>query len=254
MNFPTMVACAVVGGAGIGFLIALLEWPTWTSYLFGGLWGFFVATQYGHAAAPYYRLRATTVHIAVGSGFVLEAPSKRKYLVTNWHVCNVGSWQGTMRGNFEDGRLIQGHITKNDPTVDLCASKVHRDLVGLKLSPLPLQRKEQVFTRGYPYGVLSQHAGVFTGANFWNYFFPIEEVGKCFKGSTEERDGSDRVVGCRARYHSNLTNLYSRPGSSGSPVVNTAGDLVGVMSSWDSDSDSGGMVRYEDVKEFIKDL
>jgi S1-C subfamily serine protease len=199
------------------------------------------------------KLRASTVHIAIGTGFILEAPSGKRYLISNEHVCMHGNWKGYLEANYEGGRLVVGKMVKRNLVYDLCASSVTGDYAGLKVSP-SIRRNEQVYTRGYPYGVLSETTGRFVGETTWTSDFAIEDIGECPAGTRRHRDGHGNIDACLVTFHSNVTDMYARPGSSGSPVVNSQGELVGVMSSWDSDRDAGGMVRLEDIKEFMKGL
>lgn len=199
------------------------------------------------------KLRETTVHIAIGSGSIVEGPSGRVYMLSNWHVCNSGSWAGKMRANFEGGELVEGKIVKKDAISDLCATRILKKRPALRVATTLVPR-QQLYTRGYPYGVLSETTGQYTGKNTWTYTYPIDVVGECPPGSRKLRDGMGHIVGCNIDYLDNLTNMYSRPGSSGSPVVDINGDLVGVISSWDEKHDAGGMVPIEALQEFMKDL
>lgn len=201
------------------------------------------------------KLKASTVHIAIGTGFVLKAKSGKLYMVTNWHVCNSGAWHNRMVGSLESGKVVEGPIVKSSPTKDLCAVALTRDLsgvVGMELAPL-LERGQSIYTRGYPFGVLSESQGHYVGIKKWVTMYPIEVVGKCFEGS-KEVTGEQNIVGCAVQYESNTTEMYVRPGSSGSPVANSRGQLVGVMSSWDSAENVGGMVRLQDLRDFTSSL
>ncbi len=198
-------------------------------------------------------LKAATARIENGTGFLLKT-EKGTWLVTNFHVCLHGSWQGVLTASLESGRVVRGHIVKKGMLPDLCAARIEdRDLQALKIAPrlLPL---EAIYTRGYPYGVLSQSGGHYRGAVKWRYTFTVDQIGECPKEGTKEYDPYGLYAGCSADFTDNLTTLYARPGSSGSPVVNSKGELVGVMSSWFGDQDSGGMVRLEDIQQFFKGL
>ncbi len=240
----------VLLGLSIGILGSALNWSYLRIIVVGGVAGFILGVA-AHAAPS--NLKDTTVHIAVGTGFIAQGKSGNTYLVTNWHVCNAGSWAGKMHGNFEGGEHVSGPIVKLSPLSDLCASKLTKRTKSLKIAS-SLAALEQVYTRGYPFGVLSETSGQFAGVTSWSFTYPIEEVGTCFKGSKPWIGGDGKLKGCTASYTDNMTNMYSRPGSSGSPVVNEAGELVGVMSSWDGNKDSGGMVTLEQVREFLNAL
>lgn len=198
-------------------------------------------------------LRDSAVHIPMGSGFLFKAKSGKHYLMTNWHVCDASSWHGKIHANFPSGEPVDGPIIKSSPTTDLCAALVHTTHEGLGLAK-KLYKNQEVYTRGFPERVLNESAGIFVEKLEWKYLFPIEDVGSCAEGFKPVRDGANKLTGCEVTYHDNVTTLYSRPGSSGSPVVNDAGELVGVLSSWHADIDAGGMVSLESLAKFTKDL
>lgn len=250
------VVCFVIG-IYTGYIGELRGWSKTRTCLTAGFLGGVVALLGQEVKASevdaYKRLSQSAVHISNGSGFIVRAPSGAKYLISNWHVCSSATVHKRLHANYQDGTSVEGPVVKLDPHVDLCAARVSKFHLGLTPAP-KLDPKEQVYTRGYPYGILSQTTGQYLGVSEWGYTYSIEEVGECFKGSIKAYDHADRLSGCHITYRVNLTNLYSRPGSSGSPVVNGAGDLVGVMSSWDSVKDEGGMVPLDQIKEFLGDL
>lgn len=215
---------------------------------------FFLFLLYTYAAEPaFQKLKETTVHVIVGSASIVEAPSGRHYMLTCGHVCNAAAWNGIMRANYDDGKLLYGRLVKLDMKMDLCVSEVERGLPALKVSH-ELKIGQTIYTRGYPQNILSENKGKYVGHQSWDYIYPIEEVGECFKGSDKVRNGNGNIQGCHIVYNDNVTTLYSRPGSSGSPVVNSEGELVGVVSSWLAEKDEAGIVRLEDIQEFLKGL
>ncbi len=245
----------------IGFVVSSIAtsrgWSAirtlFTSAVVGAVYSVIAVTLVYAAEVPFTKLKDTTLHIAIGSASIIEAPSGKHYMLTNWHVCNSGSWLGVMRGNAEGGKLYQGKITKVDPRYDLCAVRLQGPSPALRVAK-SLKPGQEIYTRGYPLGVLSEATGRFLNTETWEYSFPIEEVGECFKGSTPRRGAKGTVEECSIRYEDNMTNAYSRPGSSGSPVVDASGELVGVMSSWYAGKDLGGMVKLEAVQDFFRDL
>lgn len=199
------------------------------------------------------KLRISTVRLSNGSGSIVEGASGNHYLLTNFHVCTSSSYGGKVHANYPDGSLIGGKIFKESAPADLCAVKVTRAFPALKLSK-QLYPTTQLYTRGYPFGVLSETAGFMKSRMTWSYTYPLENLGTCPKGSKGELNVLGHLGGCTVSYTDNLTNMYSRPGSSGSPVVDSSGDIVGVMSSWFPDQDAGGMVTLETLSEFLNTL
>lgn len=253
------MSIALWGGFLVGLMFSYLgyirSWSFIKTVVLAELFGLLILlakAAFALEAVP-SNLKDTTVHISDGSGFTYKGRKGDEYLITNWHVCNAANWHGVMTGNFESGEILRGPIIKADGLADLCASKIKPGHKTLKMAKT-LVHGQSIFTRGYPYHILSESSGKYIGVEKWVFTYPIEEVGVCFSGSYPAFNGNGVVVGCTAPYVDNLTTLYSRPGSSGSPVVDSNGDLVGVMSSWMSDRDAGGMVKFEVVKEFLEGL
>jgi S1-C subfamily serine protease len=206
-------------------------------------------------SVAFQRLREAAIHIDIGSGSLVKAPSGKTYLLTNDHVCRFGKWKGEVLGRFPEGPSISGRIVKSDNTKDLCAVTVSPNDKALKIGST-LRSGQEVYTRGFPHGILTESEGKVGHADNWYYDYPIGEIGECPAEYKQVRDPYQGfLIACRAKYHSILTSLYGRPGSSGSAVVNSSGELVGVLSSWSpSNVYEAGMVSLEDVKEFFKDL
>lgn len=203
-------------------------------------------------------LRKTAVRIdgtgCMGSGSIVEGKSGKKYLLTNQHLCNCAKYRGDIYGTFEDGKLLVGRVVKQDWGSDLCAAQVgavdQALHIGKGLPPLT-----EISTRGYPGGRLTESHGRSAGPVDWETDFPIEEIGTCPRNSEPLYGFNGVLAGCKLRYRSTLSNLYARPGASGSAVVNDQGELVGVVSSWHAGSDfDAGMVPFAQVREFLNTL
>jgi S1-C subfamily serine protease len=195
------------------------------------------------------------VRLEAGSGFIVKAPSGKKYLLTNSHVCMVSRWKGTIKATYESGQIIVGKVIKDSLAADLCAIQVDQKLDALTLGA-SLRPRDGVCTRGYPVGVLTESCGVVGGMSLWQHMFPIEYLGECPADTTKQYHlGTGRLIGCLKAYTSTLTSLYARPGSSGSPVVNTEGELVGVVSDWQPGNDTeAGIVPIRTMLNFMGSL
>lgn len=210
--------------------------------------------MWAHASPPLDNLRSTAVRIENGSGSVVEGASGRRYILSNYHVCLGAAWKGTLTAFHPTGETITGRIVKRAPAVDLCAARLKGHMPALKLGrqAAPMQ---EVWTRGYPAGILSETHGRLATGTTWRFFFPIEEVGECPDEYRKEYGYDGRLSGCVATFSSTLSSLYSRPGSSGSPVVDRDGDLVGVISSFDPRGNfNAGLVPFDDLKSFMEGL
>lgn len=202
-------------------------------------------------AGPYDSLRDTTVRFSVGSGAIVKAKSGTKFALTNWHVCIPARVDGRVPVTYDNGRTFMGAIKAEDAKADLCLVTITDQDVPFLSIARDYRRGETVYTRGYPRGVLTEAEGVEIGRATYTYTFPIDELGECLPHMTKRYGISGRLAGCETQFKNGITNVYAQPGSSGSPVVNGRGELIGVMESYHP-KQGGGMVPYEAVREFLE--
>lgn len=200
-------------------------------------------------------LKQTAVRLENGSGAIVKAPSGKKYLLTNSHVCMGAKWKGKVKATFENGTIVLATVKKDSIAADLCAAEVDKKLPALNIGDA-IKRRDEVCTRGYPFGVLTESCGIVGGVSMWTHIYPIEMIGECVEGTKKQyHPGTGRLYGCSKNYTSVLTTLYARPGSSGSAVVNDKGELVGVVSDWQPGEETeAGMVPLELIHRFFGDL
>jgi putative serine protease PepD len=141
---------------------------------------------------------------AAGSGFVLSADG---YIVTNNHVID-GATNITV--NFHDGTTAKATVVAHDPNSDLAVLKVDRS----GLTPLPmgdsseLQVGDQLVAIGNALD-LSGGPTVTTGI--------VSATGR----SLDEENGVELTDMIQ-------TDTAINPGNSGGPLLNTAGQVVGI--------------------------
>lgn len=256
MLIPNLILGFVVGfiGGSRGWsLVRVLIVSFLASLVFNCL----IASR-ANASVAQDNLRRATVMVnglsCSGSGSLVQARSGKTYLLTNAHVCMCAEFKGDVFATFDDGHLLQAKVIKKDVQKDLCAAQVDAPDFYLKMAPqlLPLT---EVNTRGYPMGRLTESHGIVKGSIEWDYDMDIQKVGICPKGTQKGINYRGVVSVCRIHFVSTLSNLYARPGSSGSAVVNDQGELVGVVSSFHpTDEYNAGLVQFNDVRDFLSKL
>lgn len=201
-------------------------------------------------------LRASTVRVNGATGAIVQGKSGKKYLVTNWHVCAfVNGKARFLTGTFDSGYEVTGPIKLKDPESDLCAAEINEpNLPALTISKY--DESKDLITRGYPGGHVKESYGYSKGKLDWECEVDIELIGACPGRSKVRYYHNGQVRSCVLHWSSVLTNLFSRPGSSGSPVLDNDGYLAGIMSSHDSNYNdyAGGMVSTEQVRAFLDRL
>jgi len=171
---------------------------------------------YSHAVTTAVaRVRPSVVHIQVrrparrgqpregaGSGFIITPDG---YLVTNSHVAGGAS---ALQATLPDGRVVEGTLVGDDPDSDLAVVKIGAD--GLAYGQLADSTRVKVgqlaIAIGSPYGF--QHtvtAGI------------VSALGRSMRGATGRL--LDNII---------QTDAALNPGNSGGPLVNSAGEVIGV--------------------------
>ncbi|KAA9375020.1 PDZ domain-containing protein [Microbispora cellulosiformans] len=146
-----------------------------------------------------------------GSGFVI----KGGYVVTNNHVVAVSGQAGNIRVRYNDGTSAAARVVGRDPNSDIAVVKPDG---AVRAPELPLGNSDgavvgdPVIAVGSPLGL----TGTVTTGIISSLNRPVEAG-----GST----GSDYAL-----INAIQTDAAINPGNSGGPLVNTAGEVIGVNS------------------------
>lgn len=207
-------------------------------------------------AGPVETVLDALVNIKGASGAIVAGKSGRHYILTNWHVCYLDADDDTsITGTLTNGTRLTGVIVLRDAGADLCAARIHEDTPILTLAKD--QTVRDVMTFGYPDNILTESHG-FTKERFqWSYEIPIELLRKCPENTTINYRHDHTIKSCTVHWTNVLTNLFSKGGSSGSPVVDDSGFLVSLMTSQGGNAQgeyAGGIVPPELVKAFLEKL
>ena len=154
-----------------------------------------------------------------GSGFVI---SEDGYIITNHHVAGMAGKDGRIEVSFSDGRTATGKFIGSNPGYDLAVVKVDRDsLATLALgSSGDLRVGDNVIAIGSPLGL---QGTVTTGIV-----------------SALDRPVTAGDASSTAFINAIQTDAAINPGNSGGPLVNGAGQVIGVNTAIASMSDGGG--------------
>lgn len=217
---------------------------------FTGLGALVASTYFPYPESPFSTLRASAVHLNVGSGAIILSPSGRKYVLTNWHVCTHAEVSGRVSVLMPNGSVVITKIAKQSSIYDLCAISIPSDSTAIRIAD-KFHPGEQTWTRGWPNGVLSESAGR-SGKKIDMVVMVLKTGDSCLYGWTEAALPEVGAV-CFIHYVNYAISNYVYYGSSGSAVTNQNGELVGVVQTY-SPEHGGGMRPLSAVKDFLKDL
>ena len=165
-----------------------------------------------------------------GSGFVID---DKGFILTNQHVVDDAD---TVRVQFEEGDPETAEVVGSDASTDLALLKI--DPKGLKLEPLrlgdsgDLRVGEPAIALGSPFGL----AGTLTTG-----------VVSALDRTIEAPNGFsiDNVV---------QTDAAINPGNSGGPLLNAAGDVVGVNAQIATETQANSGVGFAVPIDTAKDI
>jgi len=157
-----------------------------------------------------------------GTGFVVDPAG---YIVTNNHVAEDASY---MEVTFYNGARAEATLVGNDPDSDLAVIKVDPAALNFQLQPV----------------TLADSAAVFVGQNVLAIGSPF---GQSFTLTTGIVSALGRQLETVNRFSIPMiiqTDAAINPGNSGGPLLNYAGEVVGVNTAILSGSGTGSGVGF----------
>jgi putative serine protease PepD len=172
-----------------------------------------------------------------GSGIIISSDGD---ILTNNHVAAVAGQGGLISVNFNDGSAKRAHILGTDPVTDLAVIKVD-GVSGLRPASIGSSDKvdvgEKVVAIGSPFGLQATvTSGIVSALNR-----PVSVSSENGSGLPGQQTAQDTT------YPAIQTDAAINPGNSGGPLVDLAGDVIGINSSIRTassglDSSQGGSI------------
>lgn len=167
-----------------------------------------------------------------GSGIILSEDGE---ILTNNHVVAAASGGGRITVNFNDGTTLPAKVVGTDPVTDTAVIKVEgaKDLTPAEIGKSgDLQVGQQVVAVGSPYGLnATVTSGIVSALNrpvSVSQEDPQPQPQNPFGFPQQQEQPQQRLS---TTYPAIQTDAAINPGNSGGPLVNMAGQVVGVNSS-----------------------
>jgi S1-C subfamily serine protease len=147
--------------------------------------------------------------ISGGSGFVYD---EEGHIITNYHVINEVSPEGRIEVNFIDGTIVRGEVVGEDPDSDLAVIQV--DVPEERLFPVTFADSDDL---------LIGQTTVALGSPFGQRWTMTTGIVSALDRTIVGLDGFQ--IGAVVQ-----TDAAINPGNSGGPLLNLAGEVLGVNS------------------------
>ena len=194
-----------------------------------------------------------------GTGFIVKAPSGRKYLLTNAHICRIGN---TLVAKDYKGRKTKVSVVEVYKKHDLCLMTAIQDLPALSVAA-SLQVKDKVHLLGHPaLRALTKETGHFVGPTVIRLLTKCSPKHQAFlKQIWINYPNLTGIIAmqyyrrkyCTKHMTSNHINNIAYGGNSGSPVINIWGNVVGVLYAGRNDQPTAShTVPLKEIKNFLK--
>lgn len=192
-----------------------------------------------------------------GTGFEIEY-KKNSYIMTNAHVCDM--YQGKKDANIlmPNGELRKREILKISDETDLCLISGIKELPSLHLGN-SAHLGEIISVVGHPRllplnvadGDILGIDTVDVGVGIIGIDVKAEDCMKPKNKTIELKTFFGDLTLCTEEVRAYQTTAEIFPGNSGSPVVNTYGNVVGVAFASDNETHYALVIPLEEVQDFL---
>lgn len=198
-----------------------------------------------------------------GTGFHLTLPSGKIAIITNRHVCELAR-NGYLWAHLDNSEE-QVEVKEMSDDTDLCLVSPMKKVKGLSLAR-NLYEGEIIAAVGHPnLQPMTMTLGEVVG--YQQVVFPLftimhemdmylcENANNRYLQPIETKIVNGQIVeewACMAFYNTLITTINVQQGSSGSPVVDFFGNVVGVIFLMERSSTWGKAVPLKDLKAFVE--
>lgn len=198
-------------------------------------------------------------HRSGGTGFSIVAMSGKRYILTNRHICKLADKKGNLLVEFPGyQRRYRRKIIEISTSHDLCLVESLPTFKNNLFIAEEVNEGDRIFVVGHPKlfnltvaeGEYIQEAKIYIALSKLTYKPIIFKSRPLFTG---EKIDIGVLLSRVARFASSRFNVYSRGGNSGSPIVNSDGDVISVLFAGnprDNMETYGVPLRY--VQDFIR--
>ncbi len=188
-----------------------------------------------------------------GTGFAVKGKSGISYILTNDHVCEVESDGGVVVLK-EDGHPTYAKIIAHSEDSDMCLVKGLSDLEPMDLADF-VSSHERLYVVGHPELMhLVVSSGFYVSEQYIDVMTDVTPD-KCHgpKYSLSElMTFFGPMQACIAHIYAHSSSIYIYPGNSGSPVMNSSGDVVGIVFAGSRSTNFGSYIPLFKVREFLE--
>lgn len=206
-----------------------------------------------YKSESYFRNRTLKLFSDHGScsGEQVKAPSGQNYILTAAHCLILKDDNNSINVQTADGRVLSRKIIAEDAKSDLLLLEGLPGIDGLNIALSQSQGDSvRTFTHGFGFETYK------TEGSIVDFHEALVEMGDeaCLSGMPKYRTIEIEIFGfkipvCIMDTLDSVTTAMIVPGSSGGMVVNSWGNLVGVVSA--GDGNFGYLVSLKDIHAFV---